>query len=81
MSKYQIPKTYPEIGHGAIPEFTLNLKGNVFLYIAKANTHKSYIWVCSKSKSDVFLYIAKAHTHKISCQRWSIWKTSTLKVS
>ena len=43
----------------------LNLKGYVFLYIAKAQTHKSFILVCSKSKGDVFLYIAKAHTHKI----------------
>ena len=43
--------------------FTLNLKGDVILYIAKARTNKSYIWVCSKSKGEVFLYIAEAHTH------------------
>ena len=30
--------SYPKIGHGALSEFTLNLKGDVFLYIDKAHT-------------------------------------------
>ena len=59
--------------------FTLNLKGDVFLYIAKAQTNKSYIWVCSKSKGDVFLYIAKAHTHKIFVLKVKYLKNKYIK--
>ena len=70
MSKYQIPKTYPEIGHGAIPEFTLNLKGNVFLYIAKAHTHTKAISEFALNLKVMFSCTLPKHTHtKFSCQR------------